>query len=132
MRTVRSRILWTVGIAAVVVLAMTMAAIGSMANGRVREVSLVAREMAFYADGGSTANPVLHARPGERLRITVINNAPGMVHDLTIDAVQTATPLLTAGQVASIEFTAPAEPGDYQYRCRPHALMMKGVLTVSD
>ena len=132
MRTVRSRILWTVGIAAVVVVAMTMAAIGSMAKGRVREVSLVARDMAFYAEAGSTANPVLHARPGERLRITVINNAPGMVHDLIIDAVQTATPLLTAGQVASIEFIAPAEPGDYQYRCRPHALMMKGVLTVSD
>lgn len=132
MRTVRSRIILIAGTAFIVALAMAMAAIGSTAKDRVREVSLVARDMAFYADGGSTANPVLHARPGERLRITVINNAPGMVHDLIIDAVDTATPLLTAGQVASIEFTAPAKTGDYAYRCRPHALMMKGVLTVSD
>ena len=93
---------------------MTMAAIGSMAKGRVREVSLVARDMAFYADGGSTANPVLHARPGERLRITVINNAPGMVHDLDHRRRPNRDALLTAGQVASIEFTAPAEPGDYR------------------
>ena len=65
--------------------------------------------------------------PGERLRITVINNAPGMVHDLAIDAVSAATPPLTAGQAASIEFTAPEKTGNYTYRCRPHALMMKGV-----
>ena len=36
-----------------------------------------------------------------------------MVHDLAIDAVSAATPPLTAGQAASIEFTAPETPGDY-------------------
>jgi plastocyanin len=120
------------GLCAIVVTAMAMAAIGSTAKSRVREITLVAREMAFYADGASQANPVLRARPGERLRIIVINNAPGMIHDLAIDAVSSATPLLGAGQVASVEFTAPKKPGDYQYRCRPHALMMKGVLSVAD
>jgi plastocyanin len=131
-RTVRSRFLLVTGIAFVVVAAMATAAIRSTANSRVREISLVAREMAFYADGSSQPNPVLRARPGERLRITVVNNAPGMVHDLAIDAVATTTPLLTTGQVASIEFTSPEKAGNYEYRCRPHALMMKGVLTVSE
>ena len=131
MKTVRSRVLVTTGVGVVVAVAMAVAAISSPAKSRVREVSLVARTMAFYADGGTQPNPVLRARPGERLRITVINNAPGMVHDLAIDAASTSTPLLTAGQVASIEFTAPEKAGDYEYRCRPHALMMKGVLKVS-
>jgi plastocyanin len=120
------------GIGAIVVASIAMAAIASMAKSRVREITLVAREMAFYADGNSRGNPVLRARPGEHLRITVINNAPGMVHDLTIDVVSASTPLLTTGKIASIEFTAPEKPGEYQYRCRPHAVMMKGVLIVSD
>lgn len=128
--TVRSRLFVAIAAAAVVAVAMAMAAIGSTAKSRVREVSLVAREMAFYADGGPQPNPVLHARPGERLRITLTNNAPGMIHDLSIAAVSSSTSTLTAGQVAAIEFTAPEKAGDYEYRCRPHALMMKGVLRV--
>ena len=126
---VRSRV-WLAAGVTVVAVAMTIAAIGSTAKSRVREISLVARDMAFYADGDSQPNPVLHATPGERLRITVTNNAPGMVHDLAIDAVSAATGTLGVGQVASIEFTVPEKIGSYEYRCRPHALMMKGVLKV--
>jgi plastocyanin len=129
---VRSKIWLAACVAITAIAVLAMAAIGSMAKSRVREVSLVARGMAFYADGGSKANPILHVRPGERLRITVVNSAPGMVHDLAIDAVSASTPPLTAGQVAAIEFTAPGKPGAYEYRCRPHALMMRGVLSVSD
>jgi plastocyanin len=130
--TVRSRILLASAAAFVVALAMAMAAIGSTAKSRVREISLVARDMAFYADGSSQPNPVLHARPGERLRITLTNNAPGMIHDLSIAAVSASTSTLTAGQAASIEFSVPEKAGDYEYRCRPHALMMKGTLRVAD
>ena len=124
MRTVRSKIQLAAGVTSVVAIALAMAAIGSTAKSRVREISLVARDMAFYADGGSSANPVLRVHPGERLRITIVNDAPGMVHDLAIDAVSEATPLLTTGQVGAIEFTAPKRAGNYPYRCRPHALMM--------
>jgi len=129
MMAVRSRVCLAAGVT-VVAVAMTIAAIGSTAKSRVREISLVARDMAFYADGNSQPNPVLRATPGERLRITVTNNAPGMVHDLAIDAVSAATGTLSVGQVASIEFTVPEQIGSYEYRCRPHALMMKGVLKV--
>jgi plastocyanin len=132
MTTVQPKIWVATGMAFVVAAAVAMAAMGSTAKSRVREISLVARSMAFYTDGGSAPNPVIHARPGERLRITVTNNAPGMIHDLAIDAVSASTSALTAGQVASIEFTAPERAGEYEYRCRPHALMMKGVLAVSE
>ncbi len=126
---VQSRV-WLASGVTVVAVAMTIAAIASTAKSRVREISLVARDMAFYADGDSHPNPVLRATPGERLRITVTNNAPGMVHDLAIDAVSAATGTLSGGQAASIEFTVPEKTGSYEYRCRPHALMMKGVLKV--
>jgi plastocyanin len=116
----------------VVIAAMALAAIGSFAKGRVREISLVTRDMAFYVEGASVRNPALRVRPGERLRITVRNESPGMVHDLAIDAVSATTTLLSAGQAGAVEFTAPDAPGSYEYRCRPHALMMRGVLTVSD
>ena len=50
-------------------------------SGRVREVSLVARDMAFYADGGSNGEPVL--TPPGRTRCGLRDQqAPGMVHDL--------------------------------------------------
>lgn len=130
MRTVRSKIWVITGVVFVVAAVMAMAAMGSTTRSGVREIALVARSMAFYADGGSAPNPVLHAQPGERLRITVTNDAPGMVHDFTIDTLAASTALLTAGQVASVEFTVPAKAGEYEYHCRPHALMMKGVLKV--
>ena len=88
---VQSRV-WLAAGVTVVAVAMTIAAIGSMAKGRVREMSLVARDMAFYADGDSQRPiPSSAPAPGERLRITVTNNAPGMVHEI-IDAVGAARP----------------------------------------
>jgi plastocyanin len=130
--TVRSRIWFGTAAAIIVTAAMALAAIGSFAKGRVREISLVARGMAFYVEGESVPNPALRVRPGERLRITVRNDAPGLVHDLAVDAVSAATEPLNVGQLGSVEFTAPGAPGSYEYHCRPHALMMRGVLTVSD
>ena len=130
MTTLRSKIWLITGVVFVVAAVMAMAAMGSTTRREVREISLVARSMAFYTDGGTAPNPVLYARPGERLRITVTNDAPGMIHDFAIDALAASTSTLIAGQVASIEITVPAKAGEYEYRCRPHALMMKGVLKV--
>jgi plastocyanin len=129
---VRSRIWLKTATIIVAIAAMALAAIGSFAKSRVREISLVTRDMAFYVEGESVRNPALRVQRGERLRITVTNASPGMVHDLAIDAVSATTPLLSAGQAGAVEFTAPEAPGTYEYRCRPHALMMRGVLTVSD
>ncbi len=99
------------------------------ARGDVREIELTARSMAFYA-AGSGANPTLVVRPGERVRIVVRNETPGMVHDLAIDAFGVSTRLLNAGETGALEFTAPQEAGRHEYVCRPHAVMMRGVIEV--
>jgi len=99
------------------------------ARGDVREIELTARSMAFYAPG-SGANPTLAVRPGERVRIVVRNETPGMVHDLAIDAFGVSTPLLNAGETGALEFTAPREAGRHEYVCRPHSVMMRGVIEV--
>ena len=127
-----SRVWIKTAAAMIAIAAISLAAIGSFAKSRVREISLVTRDMAFYLAGDSTPNPALPVRPGERVRITVRNGSPGLVHDFAIDAVTAATPQLSGGQVGSVEFTAPDAPGRYEYRCRPHSLMMRGVVTVSE
>lgn len=100
------------------------------ANGDVRQVELTVRSMAYYAPDSDDPNPTLVVRPGERVRIVVRNEMPGMVHDLAIDAFGVSTRLLNAGETDVLEFTAPAQPGRHEYVCRPHAVMMRGVIEV--
>jgi plastocyanin len=99
------------------------------ARAGVREITIVARDMAFYTPG-SDPNPAIPVRPGERVRIVLRNETPGMVHDLTIDGLDLSTTLLQAGETGIIEFTAPASPGRYEYYCRPHPVLMRGALEV--
>jgi plastocyanin len=107
------------------------AAVAFSGRAPVREITLVARDMSFYIDGQSTPNPRLEVRIGERVRITVRNEAPGLVHAFAIDAVRAATPNLTTGSSTTVEFRAPDQRGEYEYYCPPHALMMRGTLAVT-
>jgi len=128
-----TRRLWLVTAFAVIAtasVALTTAAFS--ARTEVREITLVARGMAFYVDGQATANPVVRVRPGERVRITVRNVTAGILHDLAIDSLNVATGPLNTGEVGSLDFTVPDRPGSYEYHCRPHALMMRGTLAVAD
>ncbi len=128
-----TRRLWLVAafvVIATVSVALTTAAFS--ARTEVREITLVARGMAFYVEGQATANPVVSVRPGERVRITVRNVTAGILHDLAIDSLNVATGPLNTGEVGSLDFTVPDRPGSYEYYCRPHALMMRGMLAVSD
>lgn len=99
------------------------------ARAGVREITVVARDMAFHVPG-SDPNPTIAVRPGERVRIVVRNETPGMMHDLTIDRLGLSTAPLQAGETGIIEFTAPAAPGRYDYYCRPHPVLMRGALEV--
>jgi plastocyanin len=102
-------------------------------RGRAREITLVAKGMAFYIDGdGTQANPVIEARPGETLRIVLKNRDRGITHDFAVPAVDAATDLLAWNEDDDVTFDVPDEPGTYEYVCRPHLLMMKGTLKVSD
>jgi hypothetical protein len=106
--------------------------VGPSRRDNVREITLVARGMSFYLEGDGTPNPRLHAARGERVKIEVRNEAPGLVHALAIDAVEASTPLVDSGERTTLEFTAPDVRGDYDYYCPPHALMMRGTLTVTE
>lgn len=95
-----------------------------------REVVLVARGMRFYLDGHPEANPTIALEAGERVRLVLRNEDPGVTHDFAVAAWGVATGALQGRGVAVVEFRAPGRPGAYRYRCTPHPLMMSGALEV--
>lgn len=97
-----------------------------------REITLITRGMAFVFEGeGHETNPIIRVAPGERVRITLRNEAPGLIHDLQIPAWNLGTPPLRAGETATLDFTVPAGEGRYEYHCTPHSTMMRGFVEVA-
>lgn len=102
-----------------------------MTNAPTREVTLVARDMAFYIEGDAkTANPIIEVKAGETVRVTLRNRDRGMMHDFAVPAVDAAVHQLNWNEEDDVTFDAPDKPGTYEYVCRPHLLMMKGTLRV--
>ena len=95
-----------------------------------REIVLVAREMAFYLDGTDTANPTLRFRAGERVRIVLRNEEPGVIHNFAVPGWEVATRELYGTGSATLEFAVPGTRGRQEYRCTPHAWMMRGAIEV--
>jgi len=96
-----------------------------------RELTLIARDMAFYLPGDPTPNPTLVVGRGERVRITLRHEDPGMTHDFAVESRGVATdPLRRTGTTTAVVFHAPGRPGESEYVCTFHRLMMKGVLKV--
>jgi plastocyanin len=96
-----------------------------------REITLVARGMAFYLEGDDARpNPDIEVKAGEHVRIVLRNEERGMTHDFAVPAVGAAVDLLEWTERGEVTFDVPATPGTYEYVCRPHMLMMKGILKV--
>lgn len=96
-----------------------------------REITLVVRDMAFYLEGDYThPNPDIEVKAGEHVRIVVRNEERGMTHDFAVPAVGASVDLLEWQERGEVTFDVPATPGTYEYVCRPHMLMMKGILKV--
>jgi len=96
-----------------------------------RDVLLIARRMAFYlGDDPTSSNPVIRVAPGERIRITLVNEDSSFDHDFSIAAWRVSTPPLRAGRT-SVIFQAPQELGQIVYVCTMHATMMKGTIEVA-
>lgn len=96
-----------------------------------REIRLVVRDMTFYLEGQKTPNPALRMRAGERVRIVLRNEDPGMKHDLVIKSWQVGTPTLDrSGQETAVAFRVPDRRGIETYSCTPHAEMMRGSIRV--
>ena len=113
--------------------AVVAAAVVTQAGAReeVREIHLVARGMAFYLEADpAIANPTISLKSGERVRVTVRNETPGITHDLAIAGLGAALSPLALGATGSLDLEVPDAPGRHEYTCRPHAQMMKGVVIV--
>ena len=98
-----------------------------------REITLVARDMAFYLSDGTQAgpNPTLRLKVGEEVRIVLRNQDPGISHTFAVKAWKVALTLLH-DDVGSILVRAPKRPGRYDYVCTPHSTLMAGVIEVVD
>jgi plastocyanin len=104
---------------------------GACGRAPVREVVLLAKEMAFVlADDPETMNPALTFEPGERVRLMVKNEAPGLRHDLVIPAWGVAVEPIGFGERTAVTFTVPPDGARVEYYCRPHASMMRGLVNV--
>jgi hypothetical protein len=106
---------------------------GCGANGGTpREVDVIARGMTFVLPTApDTPNPVIPLRAGERVRLVLKNEAPGLLHDIRIPAWGIEVEQIRAGQIAEVVFTVPGTVGRFQYLCRPHSELMKGFVEVT-
>ena len=117
----------------IVLLIGTAAAAVSCGRAAARDITLVARGMTFaLPDRPEAANPVLQLRAGERVRLILRNEAPGLVHDVAIPAWGVATEAIPDGQSATVTFVVLGGDGAVEYQCRPHAAMMTGRIDVKD
>jgi plastocyanin len=96
-----------------------------------REITLVARGMAFYLESDLTQpNPVITVKAGERVRVVLRNDDRGITHDIAVPAAGAKTDLINWNENAAMTFDVPDSPGAYDYFCEPHALMMRGRIVV--
>jgi plastocyanin len=58
------------------------------------------------------------------------NDDRGVIHDFAVPAVHGAIDGVGWNERGEVTFDVPDVPGTYEYICRPHLLMMKGVLKV--
>ncbi|MPZ17520.1 MAG: hypothetical protein GEV06_06365 [Luteitalea sp.] len=121
----------TVGLLSILLLLACMAVVALAAGSKseVRDITLVARGVAFYVDGQPEANPVLRVEAGEQVRFLFRNEDRGMAHDFAVSSWQLSQPLpREPGETASVVVRVPDRPGRYSYVCTPHAALMHGVI----
>jgi plastocyanin len=132
MSRTKKRVAFTIAVTVLlgVALAATLPRVVSSSSRAVREIHLVARDMAFYLDGQGGPNPTLVVRRGERVRILLRNMEPGMSHDFAVRAWKQGTGAINGLGEAAIELRAPVSAGEETYTCTPHGEMMRGTIRV--
>jgi len=110
-----------------------------------REISIVARNMAFVIETPDStrstesrdsrdlmgqSNPTITVKAGQKITIILRNDDPGMEHDLVIEGLHVEIDVTSFGQTTRLTFTAPREPGTYVYLCSFHPRSMRGVFIV--
>ncbi len=125
---------WIAGLGRALAACVTIGIMAGLSCGRSasRDVVMVARGMEFRLEARpESPNPVIRLHPGERVRLVLKNEAPGLVHDMVIPAWAVQTDQIRSGETTAVTFTVPSAPGSAEYRCRPHAELMKGVVEVA-
>jgi plastocyanin len=118
-------------IAAAVVAMVVGAFIPLLSKAPSREITLVARGMAFYnADDPRVPNPTIEVRAGETVRLVLRNEDRGLTHDFAAPALAAAVDLVSWNETGEITLAVPDQPGTYEYFCQPHRLMMRGTIRV--
>ena len=95
-----------------------------------REIRLVARGMAYVDERTGAANPTLHVKRGERIRLVLTNDDPGYLHNLVSPVLAVSMPLLPTGGTQSVDLVVPDVPGLSTYACGPHSEMMRGNIAI--
>lgn len=117
-----------VALAALLVVAMLLPAASRTPD---REITLVTRGMTFYLESDpGTPNPTIAVKAGEHVRIVLRNDDRGMTHDFAVPAIDVAMDGIAWNERGDVTFDVPASPGTYEYVCRPHLPMMRGVVRV--
>jgi plastocyanin len=131
MSTARIRNL-SIAIGLVLLAAVAMTVWAFTGRTQTREVTLYARDMAFFLPGSAERNPPLRVFAGETVRFTLVNDEPGMKHDLAVAELGLVIlPLdTTPGSRGTAVIEVPQRPGRYAYVCELHTQMMRGVLDV--
>jgi plastocyanin len=96
-----------------------------------REITLIVRDMAFFLPDSNRVNPTLSVAPGERVRIRLVNEEAGVLHDLLVEGLGFEIPPFREAGERSGVLVAPSETGRHEYVCSLHRKMMRGVLEVS-
>ena len=132
--TIRARnrtLLGGIIIAVAALLATLLPMLASTSRDDVREIRVVTRDMSFYVDGQTEPNPTITLSAGQRVKLILRNEDPGMSHDFAVKAWSIGTKLLEdRGEQDSITFTVPESRGTATYHCTPHAKMMSGTLRI--
>ena len=74
----------------------------------------------------------IEVRAGQQVTLRVVNRGPSP-HDLTIESLNVETGQFGVGEERTLTFTAPAQPGEYEFICNVPGhvqLGMKGTLVV--
>ena len=122
-----------VAVGVLVVLVGALAGVAALARSEDREVTLVARGMAFYLLGDPvTPNPTITLKAGERVRIVLKNDDRGVTHDFAVPSVGASLDPIDWNEQEDVAFDVPTTPGRYEYVCRPHMLMMRGQIVVRE
>jgi plastocyanin len=125
------RSLLAAGGAAIVALAVTAAAMVAGATEPTHDITLVARDMAFFLPEGTTPNPAIEVGREEQVRLTLVNQDVGIDHDLAVSSLGVRSKVIPGdGAQTTVEFRAPRTPGVHEYVCRLHGKMMRGQFTV--